>query len=742
MPPEGFAFFQSGASAEGAAMFAPLTAKAQLKPSVSTTTSRAPRAGVHEQASLRLSRRTHNSVGKASINNRDPDLASKSIEAPDPLRAPSSDFGKVPVFASGRAERFQTPPPDTALRLFSQIQAKLEVGAVDDPLEHEADRVAEQVTRMPAAGISTTTVPPQISRKCAACEEEEQLQKKHAGTAAITVREVPAVVHEVLRAPGHPLDNSSRAYFESRFGHDFSRVRVHSGAAANRSAQTVNARAYTVGHNIVFGSSQFAPRSQEGRRLIAHELTHVLQQSGGRSLHGEFAGQHISRASASLLSRKTPGPDAEKQKNETEKNKAVKQHIKQLRHVADYLDKARKLRPNPKSNLRDSDSLFRNTVGLLDHGKLTLTVLSPTHYSANYHFDARVKFDSRGFPTTAPDYPADPRVSDAGLVFDDKTSFGAVRSDVPDAPQPAPQKVEQAPARVEYRTGKSEPTPTTSAPPPAKTSIQPPVAASPFIPGDVRLFTRGMDITEDNFKNTFVHEGQHIADLTPRLVTAHSADELLETYKSEFRAFWIQPPPPPPSGGIGQQAIDHLPEPKGKADNFTNVTISQPEHCKLCPPPDPSAKAGKAAYAEPKTGMKNPRQEAIFWHIISHYQEQQYDCCYVYDKHFHDAVNDFAFPQSVNLINSDRLMNLNLEMRQLNKSMTLAQVSSTKFVEVLTQLEPLDWVFLKDATSKPFWDALAIVAPGFLNKGVKALAEKGTKGPVSMADVSKALSEK
>jgi hypothetical protein len=87
-------------------------------------------------------------------------------------------------------------------------------------------------------------------------------------------------------------------------------------------------------------------------------------------------------------------------------------------------------------------------------------------------------------------------------------------------------------------------------------------------------------------------------------------------------------------------------------------------------------------------------------------------------------------------------MNLNLEMRQLNKSMTPAQVGSMKFGEVLTQLEPLYWVFLKDAVSRPFWDALAIAAPGFLYKGVKALAEKGTKGTVSLADVNKALSGK
>jgi hypothetical protein len=86
-------------------------------------------------------------------------------------------------------------------------------------------------------------------------------------------------VHEVLRSPGQPLDEATRTYFEPRFGHDFSGVRVHTGAAAEQSAREVNANAYTVGHNMVFGVGRFAPGTQDGRHLIAHELTHVVQQS-------------------------------------------------------------------------------------------------------------------------------------------------------------------------------------------------------------------------------------------------------------------------------------------------------------------------------------------------------------------------------------------------------------------------------------------------------------------------------
>jgi hypothetical protein len=86
------------------------------------------------------------------------------------------------------------------------------------------------------------------------------------------------VVHEVLRSAGAPLDAATRAFFEPRFGHDFSRVRVHADDRAAVSAQAVNALAYTVGFNIVFGSGQYSGGTRAGRQLLAHELVHVMQQ--------------------------------------------------------------------------------------------------------------------------------------------------------------------------------------------------------------------------------------------------------------------------------------------------------------------------------------------------------------------------------------------------------------------------------------------------------------------------------
>jgi hypothetical protein len=92
---------------------------------------------------------------------------------------------------------------------------------------------------------------------------------------------VPPIVHEVLHSPGQPLDATSRAFMEPRFGHDFSRVRVHTDERAAESAGAVNALAYTVGHDIVFAASQYPPLTREGRKTLAHELTHVVQQSDG-----------------------------------------------------------------------------------------------------------------------------------------------------------------------------------------------------------------------------------------------------------------------------------------------------------------------------------------------------------------------------------------------------------------------------------------------------------------------------
>jgi hypothetical protein len=158
------------------------------------------------------------------------------------------------------------------------IQEKLEVGAVNDPLEHDAERVADEVMKMPAPEVTLTSAPQKVSRKCVACEEEDRLQRKASGPLAAT-GEAPAIVHEVLSSPGQPLDSATRTYFEPRLGHELASVRVHTDERAAQSAHSLHAQAYTAGNDIVFGAGKFT-QSEEGRRLLAHELTHVLQQRG------------------------------------------------------------------------------------------------------------------------------------------------------------------------------------------------------------------------------------------------------------------------------------------------------------------------------------------------------------------------------------------------------------------------------------------------------------------------------
>jgi hypothetical protein len=102
----------------------------------------------------------------------------------------------------------------------------------------------------------------------------------HGRNTAATV--VPRIIHDVIGTPGHPLDRSTREFMEPRFGHDFSGIRVHTDSRAAESAAAVQARAYTVGHEIVFGAGQFAPASGRGRNLLAHELAHTMQQSRAR----------------------------------------------------------------------------------------------------------------------------------------------------------------------------------------------------------------------------------------------------------------------------------------------------------------------------------------------------------------------------------------------------------------------------------------------------------------------------
>ncbi len=170
----------------------------------------------------------------------------------------------------------------------------LRIGEPNDAFEQEADLVADRVMNgeKKTFGWSLSQMGREsfLQRKCscglgsnegecAECKKKETaVQRKSTGDSSPSV--APPIVHEVLRSPGQPLDSATRAYFEPRFGHDFSRVRVHTDSQAAESARSVGALAYTVADHVVFAAGQHRPQSNAGRNLMAHELAHTIQQTG------------------------------------------------------------------------------------------------------------------------------------------------------------------------------------------------------------------------------------------------------------------------------------------------------------------------------------------------------------------------------------------------------------------------------------------------------------------------------
>ena len=287
----------------------------------------------------------------------------KNGEGPDPASLSSRgamhnvswDFSKLPLRPPERASQFQQSYSLATTPVPRAPQTDIVVGQVDDPLECEADRVADQVMRMPDPNLPIgkqnpngsagrfermptpgTDSPSILQRKCAQCAEdekqkqapradetqepeqakgtgiavssdmppvqpptEEDAARKDEGPLAPTVRapetirrmraggpnapgKLPATLAGTPGGPGsgQPLDVATRSFFEPRFEHSFAHVRVHTDTRAADSAAAVHALAYTAGSNIVFAAGQYAPDSQSGRRLLAHELTHVVQQGG------------------------------------------------------------------------------------------------------------------------------------------------------------------------------------------------------------------------------------------------------------------------------------------------------------------------------------------------------------------------------------------------------------------------------------------------------------------------------
>jgi hypothetical protein len=210
---------------------------------------------------------------------------------------------RSPVTPGAAARAPRAHPAVRAVLRAPRIQPKLKIGAVNDPAEREADRVADQVMRMGNPSHVAVSEPSgsrdaPVRRLCTECEREEAHRRpgngairradkgeenerlqasERQGTSVLT----PAAARAVGGlGGGFPLSSSDRPFFERRFGHAFDSVRVHAGANADIAASLLNARAFTIGNEIAFAKNEYSPGTTEGRKLLAHELTHVVQQQG------------------------------------------------------------------------------------------------------------------------------------------------------------------------------------------------------------------------------------------------------------------------------------------------------------------------------------------------------------------------------------------------------------------------------------------------------------------------------
>jgi hypothetical protein len=163
-----------------------------------------------------------------------------------------------------------------------RVQPKLTIGAVDDPLEREADRIADAVVGSGSGSFDVSGARPQVQRMCAGCEEEEQTVRGKSASVTGPLPAGPASAITGSHGLGRPLSATERGYFEPRFGHRFDSVRIHDGARAAELSAGIGARAFSYGQDVFLGSGQYRPGSDDGRRLLAHELAHTLQQAGAK----------------------------------------------------------------------------------------------------------------------------------------------------------------------------------------------------------------------------------------------------------------------------------------------------------------------------------------------------------------------------------------------------------------------------------------------------------------------------
>jgi len=222
--------------------------------------------------STRLSKSNAKNISFASKNKHQKDINKTQKKKVNNISKVGFDMHKVSIVPNA------TPP----------VQPKLKINTPDDRYEQEADRVADQVVNMTDAHVQRQSLSNDISsiskgiqKKCAKCEEEERIQTKTNGESPAMASTLLTQQIQAEKGKGYQMDAQTQSFMSSRFGTDFSQVRIHHNARAAEMNRKINARAFTVGNDIFFNTNEFKPDVASGKRLLAHELTHVIQQGNG-----------------------------------------------------------------------------------------------------------------------------------------------------------------------------------------------------------------------------------------------------------------------------------------------------------------------------------------------------------------------------------------------------------------------------------------------------------------------------
>jgi len=573
------------------------------------------------------------------------------------------------------------------------LQRKPLLPFAEDSFEHEADHIAEKVLQM-ADVEPVNAAPATIQQQCQDCEDEKS---KRIQTKPLSLNQSGAMPDSgtatgAVKQGGMPMSKEQRSYFEPRFGVDFSSVRLHADGKAADAARFVQARAYTVGRDIVFGAGEYKPTTTQGKRLLAHELAHVVQQTAPSLNRGqkepvhqmrqpETSGFHktASPVAASAL-RLSPAsvalqrkPSADEIKRAEQDHKTWQQNIYRLLKPKSVWRHALMGVPLPGSltaeeQAKDPHVLFNNSIEWIHKKRVTFSVLTAV--------------------------PGQAETADPVTLFDPTVTFPDVGGSV--------EKTITFEKKVDAMADNKS----------------------------IQLYAKP-SLTVERFRELIRHEVQHVANAhaaavftdqekaeyqgeQPKPTTAFERIQYASQgdmnaaiwmkYKDEFSAHWLEDISRP--GKIVGTYEDNTPAfmgGSGGTDKWGSESASGGE---LKVKGKETSSPSPLYVPEASIQLQNQKQTNIAKFIVNNYFGMQET--FLRSPLFRRKIRDLAVPESLNLVNSLRIERIHQLMNGPATRKILWRRTVTReedIAKAVQSLQDSDIAFLKDRnSSKPFWD--------------------------------------